>query len=53
MTAYAGYLLNVNAYDQPGVEAGKKATFALLGKKGYGQLLKELDGEKPDPGCVI
>ncbi|MBP5242250.1 MAG: glucose-6-phosphate isomerase [Clostridia bacterium] len=34
-TAYAGALLNINTFNQPGVEAGKKATFALLGKAGY------------------
>jgi len=28
-------LLGVNAYDQPGVEAGKVAAFALLGRRGY------------------
>jgi len=35
MTAYAGKLYDVNPYDQPGVEDGKKFTFALMGKKGY------------------
>ena len=34
-TAYTGALLNINTFNQPGVENGKKATFALLGKKGY------------------
>ena len=34
-TAYTGALLNINTFNQPGVEDGKKATFALLGKKGY------------------
>lgn len=34
-TAYAGALLNINTFNQPGVEDGKIATFALLGKKGY------------------
>lgn len=28
-------LLEVNAYDQPGVEAGKVAAFALIGREGY------------------
>ena len=28
-------LLGVDAYDQPGVEAGKRAAFALLGRAGY------------------
>ncbi len=30
-----GYLLGVNPFDQPGVEAYKKNMFALLGKPGY------------------
>ena len=34
-TAAMGELLDVNAYDQPGVEDGKKAMYALLGRKGY------------------
>ena len=31
----SGYLLGVNPFDQPGVEAYKKNMFRLLGKKGY------------------
>ncbi len=31
----SGYLLNVNPFNQPGVEAYKKNMFALLGKPGY------------------
>ncbi len=33
--ALSGYMLGVNPFDQPGVEAYKKNMFALLGKKGY------------------
>ena len=33
--AVSGYMLEVNPFDQPGVEAYKKNMFALLGKKGY------------------
>lgn len=35
--AVSGYLLGVNPFDQPGVEAYKKNMFALLGKPGYEQ----------------
>ena len=42
-TAYTGALLNINTFNQPGVENGKKATFALLGKKGYEAQKKEMD----------
>lgn len=34
-TAYMGELLNINAFDQPGVEEGKNGTYALMGRKGY------------------
>ena len=46
-TAYAGELLNINAFDQPGVEEGKNATYALLGKHGYDEKRRELDSAKP------
>jgi glucose-6-phosphate isomerase len=41
-TALAGKLLQINPYDQPGVEAGKKATYALMGRKGYESFKKEI-----------
>ena len=33
-TSFAGALFGVNTYDQPAVELGKQATFALMGKAG-------------------
>ncbi|MCD4725429.1 MAG: glucose-6-phosphate isomerase [Bacteroidales bacterium] len=33
--ALSGYILDVNPFDQPGVEAYKKNMFALLGKPGF------------------
>nr|MBC8217400.1 glucose-6-phosphate isomerase [Planctomycetota bacterium] len=33
-TSFVGALFNINPYDQPAVELGKEATFALMGKKG-------------------
>ena len=44
-TAYAGAMFNINTFNQPGVEEGKKATFALLGKAGYEEKKKELDSQ--------
>lgn len=41
--AVSGYLLGVNPFDQPGVEAYKKNMFALLGKPGYEELRETLD----------
>lgn len=42
--AVSGYILDVNPFDQPGVEAYKKNMFALLNKPGYeeaGKILRE------------
>jgi len=40
--ALSGYMLGVNPFDQPGVEAYKKNMFALLGKKGFEAQTEEL-----------
>lgn len=40
-TAFMGYLLEINPFDQPGVELGKKITFALMGREGYTYEIKE------------
>ena len=39
----SGYVLGINPFDQPGVEAYKKNMFALLGKPGYEAQKKELE----------
>ncbi len=39
----SGYLLGINPFDQPGVEAYKKNMFALLGKPGYEAEKEELE----------
>ena len=47
-TSFAGALFGVNTYDQPAVELGKHATFALMGKSGqydgksYSDFAKEI-----------
>ncbi len=38
----SGYVLGVNPFNQPGVEAYKKNMFGLLGKPGYEELGAEL-----------
>jgi len=38
-----GYMLGINPFDQPGVESYKKNMFALLGKPGYEDAMKELE----------
>lgn len=48
-TVMGGALLKVNPFGQPGVEAGKNATYALMGRSGYevlrGDLLKGTNAE--------
>jgi glucose-6-phosphate isomerase len=39
--AMSAYMIGVNPFNQPGVEAYKKNMFALLGKKGYENILKK------------
>ncbi len=34
-TAFCGELLDINAFDQPGVELGKRFTFSMMGRKGF------------------
>ena len=41
-TSLTGEMLNINPYDQPAVELGKKATFALMGREGYADLAAEI-----------
>ncbi len=41
--AISGYVLGVNPFNQPGVEAYKKNMFALLGKPGYSDMQAELE----------
>ncbi len=40
--AYSGYILGVNPFDQPGVEAYKKNMFALLRKPGFEKESEEI-----------
>jgi glucose-6-phosphate isomerase len=41
-TSLAGLLFNINAYDQAGVELGKDATFALMGRQGYEEMAEKI-----------
>ncbi len=49
-TAFAGYLLNIDPFDQPGVELGKVITFGLMGREGYEEHRSEYT---PDQEMVI
>jgi glucose-6-phosphate isomerase len=41
-TSLMGELLNIDAYNQPAVELGKKATFALMGRDGYNDMKRQI-----------
>jgi glucose-6-phosphate isomerase len=52
-TAYAGLMLGIDAYDQPAVETGKKATFGLMGRDGYAEWLDTVNGTLSDTTHTI
>ena len=52
-TAFAGELFNVNPFDQPGVELGKKFAAGLLGKPGFEKYKFEVAEKKMNPNFVI
>ena len=42
-TVFSGGLYGINPLDQPGVEAGKQATYALMGREGYEKKRAEIE----------
>lgn len=52
-TAFAGAYLNIDTFNQPGVEEGKKATFAMLNRKGYEEKLKEINSKPKSDKYII
>ena len=52
-TAYAGAMFDIDVYNQPGVEGGKNATYALFGRKGYEQKAEEIRSAQPDDSKYI
>ena len=53
-TALAGDFLRIDAFDQPGVEAAKNATYALMGRQGYEAEAARIRAELAKPpllGC--
>jgi len=53
VTAIAGRLYGVDAFNQPGVEAGKVATYALMGREGYDQKRREIESQPASPQRYI
>jgi glucose-6-phosphate isomerase len=52
MTAYSGELYDIDAFDQPGVEYGKKLTFAIMGRPGFETYQKKIEASH-NKGRVI
>jgi len=52
-TVVAGGLYGVNPLDQPGVEAGKIAAYALMGRVGFEDVKSEIDKEQLRPELVV
>lgn len=52
-TAFTGELLQINAFDQPGVEEGKNATYAMFGRPGYEEKKRELEMRPAKKDCYI
>jgi glucose-6-phosphate isomerase len=42
-TAYAGEFYDINAFDQPGVEYGKRLTFAMMGRPGFAEYNRKVE----------
>lgn len=42
-TAYGGELYDINAFDQPGVEYGKKLTFAMMGRSQFASYREKVE----------
>jgi glucose-6-phosphate isomerase len=46
MTAYAGEFYDIDAFDQPGVEYGKKLTFCQMDRPGFEEYRAKIDSER-------
>jgi glucose-6-phosphate isomerase len=53
MTAYAGELYDINAFDQPGVEYGKKLTFAMMGRHGFEKYNATIEASRRKERAIV
>jgi glucose-6-phosphate isomerase len=51
--AVMGEHYGIDAFDQPGVEAGKIAAYALMGRKGYEKRRSEIEAARPKTPRVV
>ncbi|MCD6419386.1 MAG: glucose-6-phosphate isomerase [Synergistetes bacterium] len=47
-TAFSGELFHINAFNQPGVEMGKKYTYGLMGRRGFREYADEINKIKKE-----
>ena len=52
-TSYAGLMLGIDAYDQPAVELGKRATFGLMGRAGFEEFRGKVDEGLAETGWRV
>ena len=53
VAAYAGEFYDINAFDQPGVEYGKKLTFAMMGRSGFGEYNRKIEENRKRERSVV
>ena len=51
-TAFTGELLNINAFDQEGVELGKRFTYGLMGRAGFENFRERFEAYEKARGKV-
>lgn len=51
VTAFTGFLLGINPFDQPGVEEGKNFTYGMMGKKGFEAKREEVERAREKKAC--
>jgi glucose-6-phosphate isomerase len=52
-TAYAGEFYDVDAFDQPGVEYGKKLTFAMMGRSRFAEYNRKIEETRQRGRSII
>ncbi|AGB40465.1 glucose-6-phosphate isomerase [Halobacteroides halobius DSM 5150] len=52
-TAMSGELYNINAFNQPGVELGKKYAYGVLGREGFAEMKEEFDSRPAKDDSLI
>jgi glucose-6-phosphate isomerase len=53
LTAYAGEFYDVDAFDQPGVEYGKKLTFAMMGRPNFAEYNRKIEETRRRDRAII